>query len=87
MTPSTAAQSLLASLALPAGAASVWPLSRGGLPALVVKLDKRYWDRRSKIPASYEGYVVIVEPSVSLSAQRSFSKPDLAEHYSAYKCL
>lgn len=69
LSPTLAASALLSLLSLPAGAATVWPTTRDGQVKLVVKLDKRFWDRKKDVPIEFEGFSVVVEPSVSISAQ------------------
>ena len=69
MKPSPAASALLASLSLPPGAAVIWPTTLDGQVKLVVKLDKRFWDRSKGIPSEFEGYSVIVEPNHPVSEQ------------------
>lgn len=69
MNPSPAASALLASLSLPAGAATVWPTTRDGQTKLVVKLDRRFWERSNSIPGEFEGFVVVIEANAPVTAQ------------------
>jgi hypothetical protein len=73
LNPSPAASALLASLALPTGAAAVWPTTRDGQVKLVVRLDRKYWERSKSIPQEFEGFSVVVEPNQPLAAQFSAS--------------
>lgn len=69
MTASQSASALLRTLGLPRGSAAVWPVTRDGAVALVVRLDPALMARMPDLPKSFEGYRVLVEPNKPIGTQ------------------
>lgn len=69
MSPSQAAQRLLSLLDIPAGTGTVWPVTRGGQLALVVRLKPGVSLKRDALPASFDGYPVVLERGTEIPGQ------------------
>ena len=69
MTASQSASALLRALDLPRGSAAVWPVTRDGAVALVVRVDPQLVAKMPKVPASFQGYRVLIEPNNPIGTQ------------------
>jgi len=65
---SQSAQQLLQVLRLPAHAVTVWPTTREGEVRLVVRVTASETLNRADVPATFNGYRVVVERGGPISA-------------------